>query len=53
MPLGRLMLAIAAALVVCALFWARFVDRRRRPRQPAVPSPAREATERRVRQRIG
>jgi membrane protein implicated in regulation of membrane protease activity len=39
LPLGLLMLAFAAVLVGVALLWARFADRRRRPRQPEIVVP--------------
>jgi hypothetical protein len=44
LPVGLLVLAAAAALVVAALVWARTVDRRRRPRS---------AARLRVRERVG
>jgi hypothetical protein len=38
LPLGALVLAAAAALVVAALVWARTVDRRRPARRPVAPA---------------
>jgi hypothetical protein len=41
LPVGLLVLGAAAALVACALVWARTADRRRRPR-PVAPTRRRE-----------
>jgi heme A synthase len=52
LPIGLMLLAFAALLVLAALLWARMADRRRRPRPGPAKTPPRSPRRRPVPDRV-